>query len=602
VEYALAPRTAPAGGAPGLGARGTERVPGFGASALEKARSLGYLDVAAAIERAAGAAAGVAPPPSRILLVTYEYLSPFSGNGQYSRCIVRGLARAGARVLVVSGRPAAEPLAAQDAEARAHAGAREHGVVDVPVPAWGRLERGGCAWEAFAAGAAAPAAAAAVAAFAPTLAAVVDWHGLAAWEALRGGLASPPPMAWLNFRVFSTSTAVHFSAEDAAFYRRAEAAALRAAALSIALCRMDALHLLALALGEDPAAPPPPPHAAEKEGGEGKGEMEERPAPPPPPPPLPALAIVLPPLRSDVAAFAGGGRAPPPPPPMAEAAVAAGCALLTSLVRLSPEKNAAAFPALLSALGAPALAAAGVAPFLVAAGGGAYAEGVLAALARALPPAAAAPPPIVCARYLNAEELGGVLARAAFNVHPSLSEAYGMTIVEAAAWGVPSVVHLPARCGGGGGGGGGAAGGGRAAAAAFSPHPAARGAPGALAVDAAPLLAAVAPAARGRALLRAAELLPPVGACDLLAPSPWEAGEAGVVGVDFSDPAGAAATVAPLLAAAAARARGEAGGGDGGGGDALRAIAATAQRRALSWTEDTHGATLLRMLQALEKR
>jgi tight adherence protein B len=36
---------------------------------------------------------------------------------------------------------------------------------------------------------------------------------------------------------------------------------------------------------------------------------------------------------------------------MAEAAVADGCALLVSLVRLSPEKNAAAFPALVAALG-----------------------------------------------------------------------------------------------------------------------------------------------------------------------------------------------------------------------------------------------------------
>jgi hypothetical protein len=61
VQYALAPRTALAGGGvAGLGARGTEPVPGFGASALEKARSLGFQDIAAEIAAAAGAAV---PPP-----------------------------------------------------------------------------------------------------------------------------------------------------------------------------------------------------------------------------------------------------------------------------------------------------------------------------------------------------------------------------------------------------------------------------------------------------------------------------------------------------------------------------------------------------------
>jgi hypothetical protein len=508
---------------------------------------------------------------TRVLLITYEYLSPFSGNGQYSRCIVRGLAQFGAHVLVVSGHPESEPLHAQDAEASAHASDPLHGVVGVPLPTWGRLERGGCSFVRFAEGVGAPAVAARVAAFAPTVACVVDYHGFPAWEALKLHLTPPPPMVWLNFRVFSTSTAVHFVPEDGAFYRRAEAAALRGAALTIALCRKDALDLLALALGEDPAQEPGP-------------DADEPPEQPAAPALLPPVAIVLPPLRSDVAAFAAGAQ-PPPPPAVAETAVAHGSALLASLVRLSPEKNAAAFPALVAALGGPALGAARVVPFLVAAGGGEYGAGVVAALERALPGGGA----VVCPRYLSAGELGGVLARAAFNVHPSLSEAYGMTIVEAAAWGVPSVVHVPARCSGG-----------RAAAAAFCPHAAGGGAPGAIAVDAAPLLAAAAAAGAtpGRALLRAAQLLPPVGACDLLAPSPWDAEEAGVLGVDFGDPAAAAAAVAPLLGAAAARARGEQ--PPPQGARELAALAANAQRRALSWTEGAHGATLLRMLQAVE--
>jgi len=88
--------------------------------------------------------------PLSVLLLSLEFLSPFSGNGQYSRCIVRGLKRAGARVLVVSGRPEAAPLSSQDDEAKAHALA-PHGLIDIPLPQWGRLDRGS-SWEEFSKG------------------------------------------------------------------------------------------------------------------------------------------------------------------------------------------------------------------------------------------------------------------------------------------------------------------------------------------------------------------------------------------------------------------------------------------------------------------
>jgi hypothetical protein len=551
---------------------------------------------------------------SRVLLITLEWLSPFSGNGQYSRCIVRGLVRSGARVLVISGRPSHEPLEAQDEEARRHAADPLHGIVDVPLPSWGRLDSG-CAWEAFSAGVGSAQVVSRVNAFCPTVAACVDFHGHPAWEKLAPQLSLPTPMVWLNFRVFSTSTAVHTGAEDAAFYRAAEAAALKAATLSIALCRMDALHLLALSLGEDPAREVKG-SGCEGSCSSGAGDSSSAAAAAAAAAAaLPPLFILLPPLRSDVAAFAATLPLPPPPA-LLQGATSAGLKLLTSLVRLSPEKNAAAVPALLAALPPAALEGARALPFMVSVGGSdGYAEGVRAAMGAALPGGHALAP-ILCPRYLNARELGGVLAHTALNIHPSLAEAYGMTIVEAAAWGVPSLVHVPVP--GSGGGAPLAAGEAalRAARAAAAACFTAQGAAGAAAVDVAPLAAGCQGGAccgLGRALLCAAALLPPVGACDLLAPTPWDAASCpGVLPVDFeAGPGALGARVAPLLGPAARRARGEplpvqgAGGADPAADAAaaaeVYAAAGAAQKRALSWGEEDHGKMLLKTLQGVER-
>ena len=42
----------------------------------------------------------------------------------------------------------------------------------------------------------------------------------------------------------------------------------------------------------------------------------------------------------------------------------------------------------------------------------------------------------------EAEELATVWQSTLLNIHPATYEAYGMTIVEAAAFGVPSLLHL----------------------------------------------------------------------------------------------------------------------------------------------------------------
>jgi hypothetical protein len=537
-------------------------------------------------------------PPLRVLLLSLEFLSPFSGNGQYSRCIVRGLKRAGAVVLVASGRPEGAPLAAQDAEALGHCAA-PHGVLDIPLPTWGRLDRG-CAWEAFGAGCAAAPAAARMAAFAPHVACCVDYHAGLAWRALARQLPQPPPpMVYLNFRLFCTSTALHAApgpgdaggVSDAAFYRAAERASMASAVRTVALCRQDALQLLALAAGLDPVSGARAPDEAaagsggggggggSSDGGDGGGASR-----------LPNMATLLPPLRSDVAALVqqhSQAAAPPPPPPAASLLppLAPGHALLTSLVRLSPEKNALAVPALLQALQAAhpsALAALRLQPFFTGCGdGSAYAEEVKAA-ARALEPA-----PVLCSAFLGASDLGLALRAAALNVHPCLADAYGMTIVEAAAWGVPSLVSVVGSSSSSSSDGEGAA------QQPPLPPPSALFEPigrwGSCCTHV--TLAPLGGSASGERLLALSRSLPPVGACDLLAPTPLDASaEQGVLAFDFGAPREAqAAALRPLLALAAARAQ-------GGEGGAVERVARVARQRAVAWAEEQHGEALAALL------
>ncbi|KDD72116.1 hypothetical protein H632_c3842p1, partial [Helicosporidium sp. ATCC 50920] len=53
----------------------------------------------------------------------------------------------------------------------------------------------------------------------------------------------------------------------------------------------------------------------------------------------------------------------------------------------------------------------------------------------------AVPDALVYDRFLSGPELAALLAQTRLNVHPPLADAYGMTIVEAASQGAPSLVH-----------------------------------------------------------------------------------------------------------------------------------------------------------------
>jgi hypothetical protein len=556
------------------------------------------------------------PPGPRVVLLALEFLGPvFSGNGQYGRCVARALASAGVTLLVVSGRPAAAPLAAQDA-ALLDLLRAPHALVDVPLPAWGTLDRR-CAWRAFAAAAARDARVhEATRVFAPHAALCVDFHTPRAWAALAHALGAPaPPMIWLNFRVFTTSTALHAPApasggdacgcaecaargsaggaagdaaaagddgascalSDTAFYEAEEAAAVGAADLTVALCRTDALQLTALALGRSAArggAAAPGARESFSRAAHARGGGVAAATPP-------RVAILLPPLRSDVEALArrGGAVADLPAPD----GLRPGHALVTSLVRLSPEKHALAAAQLLAATRA-ALDAARLQPLVLGAPG-ADAEYVIQTRAAV---AAVGDAAIVPAGLFGPAALAGALAAGALNLHPCLADAYGMTIVEAAAMGVPSLVHVPACCG---------ANAAAAAIAEFEPLP--DGLNNAFAgASRVHVRAAADDAQLAGALLDAAAALPPVGACDLLAPTPRDAASApGIIPWDWTAPLDDSLieAAASVFREAAAVKRGDA----GAAGSAVGAVASAARTRALAWSEAAHGRALRALVEGV---
>ena len=379
--------------------------------------------------------------PRKLLVLSIEFLGPvFSGNGQYSRCLVRGLKAAGAQVLVISGRKCDVPLEQQDAEGQQHMLA-PHGVVDIPLDRWGTLDASSD-WAGFADGAGDRAVAKRVIDFCPDAVLCVDWHGFLGWQALLGQLeaqgsplSSSLPTVYLNFRVYSLSIGLSTFTDDAPFYRRVEAAAVRQCTVSVALCRSDAVALSSLALGRDPVT-------RELVDGEGfrsaeRGQQQHW-APQRGGARLPAVKILLPPLRSDILKLAAAEE---------EGSASASSSApeqqrrrrryLTCVVRLSPEKGPHRFVELVRAL-APTLQRLGVVPFMAgAAGDKAYAESVVSGLKAAMPEAE------VVTSFMGPPDLHKLFSSTVLNVHPALMDAYGMTVIEAAAFGAPSLVHVP---------------------------------------------------------------------------------------------------------------------------------------------------------------
>ncbi|KAK3282654.1 hypothetical protein CYMTET_9614, partial [Cymbomonas tetramitiformis] len=143
------------------------------------------------------------------------------------------------------------------------------------------------------------------------------------------------------------------------------------------------------------------------------------------------VQVVLPPLRDEVLK-------------LAEAAEAAGGStavrarpFITCCVRLSPEKEPHRFAQIIEELAKRGvLEKYGVAPLLCGAQTTEYAESIKQRVR------AASRNAVVYEDFMPPSKLAQVYGSARINFHPSLYDAFGMTVVEAASFGAPTLLNM----------------------------------------------------------------------------------------------------------------------------------------------------------------
>ncbi|CAL8468103.1 g7642 [Coccomyxa elongata] len=349
----------------------------------------------------------------RLVFITLEFsASTFSGNGIYARSQVRALAALGNELLVISGKPAGYQ-GAPESEGAAK-------LFQVELSVWGSLDRSS-AWQAFAEGAGSEEVVSAVARFQAGAVLGVDWTSLQAYKNLSAGLqrsaALVPPYVFMNYRVYHRTA----SAGDRALIAAMESQAVKTSMLTTVLSRSDAQYIQKQLLGSSTIASHLP-------------------------------VVLLPALRSDME-----GLPLPPDTAQNQLSQSAHCSAtslpqseqpmkrrrnLTCCVRLSPEKEPERFVAIVEQLArSGALQRLGIVPLMCGSATGPYADGLKARLR------AAAPDAVVEERFLGPADLARIFAATALNVHPPLYDAYGMTVVEAASQGAPSLVNAGGHVG-----------------------------------------------------------------------------------------------------------------------------------------------------------
>ena len=368
----------------------------------------------------------------KIVIITLEFRKgTFSGNGIYAQSIARSLARRGHEVLVISGKQVQnvstistntitntnlddQNAPGKESESKAFESCqildlsknKDLGIfeleVNVEPEGWGRLDWK-CPWKSFANSISVYKEH--VLRFNPSWVLVVDWSSVPAFEELWNSVGNPHwRMAFLNFRIYTISE-YHGDNGDAEkkFYKDIESKGVTLASAISALSSRDA-HILATELGKGikPGVIPKP-H--------------------------------FPPLREDLRTIA-----------LATSSITQGQTVdewlngrrfFTCCVRISPEKNAKLFASLVEGL-VGFLREQQIVPFLCSGANrmGIYADDVILRIKVAMPEA------IVYEGFMDATQLSELYSQTLLNIHPCIYDAYGMTIVEAAAFMSPSIVHL----------------------------------------------------------------------------------------------------------------------------------------------------------------
>lgn len=340
----------------------------------------------------------------RIVLITYEFTySPFSGNGILSRSIVKSLLALGCQVTVWCCQPHQDhrnnnnnhietPEVTLEAQTRLTVIPllleKQHG--------WRKLDNES-AWHYFQFENLDTASQCTLrSAIAQSdIVCAIDWTGA---HAYRSATNSDKPLMYMNFRVYSSGVV---DSERILWFNEMERKALEEAAFTIALSEMDRTSLELIA-----------------------GKV------------LRHVEILLPPLRGDMhdLAYKSSEELTQFLPAQVASSLGDNKRLLTCVVRLSHEKHVLRFVRFVEQTNA-ALAELGLIPLLAGASADeSYAANVKHKLLQAAPNA------IIIDSFLSPSELAAIFSNTVLNFHPCAYDAYGMTIVEAAACGTPSVV------------------------------------------------------------------------------------------------------------------------------------------------------------------
>ncbi len=359
----------------------------------------------------------------RIVVFTLEFTySPFSGNGLYARSVVKSLlfSRNNCSIRVICGKPDSRGVGLSknnhipndDIDLKLWP-------VDIPFKAgWKRLDEHG-PWKEYLTGAYQKYSTK-MDEFNPHVIMVIDWHGASAFREYRklSPLLSLKPVCYFNFRVYASSGIF----DNSQWYQEKEKDALEIASDVICLSRGDQKSLQSL-VNELPKNHSPSPGRA-----------------------LLQVYLHHPALRGDMRDLAletfqnenqhtnennKDGKSIIP-----TSLNSSNRNYIACVVRLSEEKMPLLFVQVMEQISAPILSSLNIIPVLCgAASDPAYATICRDRLRKACPQS------IIMDEFLGPQQLANIFSNSIINFHPCLYDAFGMTCVEAAAFGAPSIIN-----------------------------------------------------------------------------------------------------------------------------------------------------------------
>jgi len=321
---------------------------------------------------------------SSLLVVTLEYWSRdvFSGNGVYGRTLIHALVRSGYRVGVLCCEPRTNK--AGEASREDDFTSELLDVFPIQVETWTKTLDWTCCWrEAVEKIKSNESLASWLTKLSPELVLPIDWSGVELCKPFIDKINIP--MIFLNFRVYSANTNLESKSEEQQFYSMVERKAIEASKETLCLCKHDQIALQALC---------------------GSGNIK----------------VLHPPIRDDILALA-----------LKYAKEKREREYLLLCCRLSPEKNVEVFFDVIQKLQSRIMKT-GLKVFICGASCGDFGTKLKESLRHM-------DLDFETRDFLNAEELCDVFSRTRINFHPSLAEPYGMTIIEAAAFGAVTICN-----------------------------------------------------------------------------------------------------------------------------------------------------------------